>query len=233
MKSAVYGLVIHGVGEQTAGYSSDAQEWLAAGCSKRGKTLYAREVLWAPLADLRSAKFLKECRKRGSGENPLKKLFAHTFSDALAYRQNSKLQTEIFDVIDQAVLRLRGEPVHIFAHSLGGLVALDYLHSRTNLKVAKLVTFGCNVPLFYLGDPTAFRCPAQLREPGKWVNAFYSKDFLGYPLAGCEGMEHVEDTVLEEAPGLTWSDIVPGLSHVDYFEDKRFWKGTLPGLARL
>lgn len=229
---SVYALFVHGVGTQDSKFADFAQEKLAAACSKRGATLYARSVHWAPLMDLTSKAFLKDVQARGSSDNPTQKLVTNTLSDALVYRPEREVGKQILGVYDYEVSSLRGEPVYIFAHSLGGLISLDYLRSRAGLKVAKLVTFGCNVPLFYLGA-NDFVCPHQVSVPGTWTNLFYASDMLGYPVAGCRGMSHVEDVHLPGAPGLHASTLVPGLSHVDYFSDSHLWEVVAPAVIGL
>lgn len=222
----VYALFIHGVGTQDSHFSDDAQLWLAQGLQAHGGSLYARACHWAPLMDLTSTAFLEDARKRGHAENPITKLVTNTLSDALAYRNDRPVADKIRYLIDYEVQSLRGEPVVIFAHSLGGLIMADYLRSRTELKVEKLVTFGCNIPLFYLG--AEFYPPAQTAHAGTWTNCFYHDDCLGYPLAGVSHLEYVVDMKIEPAPGIHFSDVVPGLTHVDYFGDKRFWRETAP-----
>jgi pimeloyl-ACP methyl ester carboxylesterase len=224
----VYAIFIHGVGEQNSHFADYAQRKLSAGLSKRGYTLYARSVHWAPLMDLNSTRFLKAARAKGSVVNPAQKLVANTLSDALAYHADRPVAQQIYGVYDYEVLALRGEPVYIFAHSLGGLITCDYLRTRTKLKVARFVTFGCNIPLFYLG--ATFTPPAQVASPGTWNNLFYDSDMLGYPVSEEENLSHVVDQKIEPAPGLRFSDIIPGLTHVDYFGDSRLWGETIPNV---
>jgi pimeloyl-ACP methyl ester carboxylesterase len=222
----VYAIFIHGVGTQDSHFADYATATLAAACSRRGATLYARSVHWAPLMDLTSTAFLKAAKAKGHSVNPTAKLVGNTLSDALAYRADRPIASKIFGVYDYEVLALRGEPVVIFAHSLGGLITADYLRTRVNLKVARFVTFGCNIPLFYLG--AQFSPPAQVASPGTWNNLFYEADMLGYPVSSEEGMHHVVDQRIEPSPGVHFSDIVPGLTHVDYFGDRRLWSETIP-----
>lgn len=224
----IYAIFIHGVGTQDSHFADYATHTLAAACSRRGATLYARSVHWAPLMDLTSTAFLKAAKAKGSIVNPSQKLVANTLSDALAYRADRPVAQEIFGVFDYEVLALRGEPVYIFAHSLGGLITCDYLRTRTRLKVARFVTFGCNIPLFYLG--AQFTPPESIETTGSWNNLFYEADMLGYPLSEVEGMKHVIDQRIDPSPGIHFSDIVPGLTHVDYFGDQRLWSETIPNV---
>lgn len=224
----IYAIFIHGVGEQDSHYSDHAQRTLAAGLSQRGYTLYARAVHWAPLMDLNSTAFLAAVRAKGTAGNSAQRLVANTLSDALAYRDDRPVARQIYGVYDYEVLALRGEPVYIFAHSLGGLITCDYLRTRTKLKVARFVTFGCNIPLFFLG--TTFKPPAQVASPGTWTNLYYDSDMLGFPLSTEKNLSHVVDVRIAQASGITLSDIVPGLSHLDYFGDSRMWGETVPNV---
>jgi pimeloyl-ACP methyl ester carboxylesterase len=83
--------------------------------------------------------------------------------------------------------RLEGRPVILVAHSLGSLVAYDYLSTRTDTGlVRRLVTIGsmAGAPelrrLLIGGDSTdAFSVPASV---GEWVNIRNDKDPLATPL---------------------------------------------------
>ncbi len=220
----VYGLFVHGVGTQSAGYSIKAQEHLAKGLYKRGIQLYAREVLWAPLMDLRSKAFMQRIEKQGHAANMLTNLFVNTFSDATSYRADNAVTTQIQYLIDYEIAKLRGVPLYIFAHSLGGLIMSDYLTTRNMVRPQKFVTFGCNIPIFCLGQP--YVCPPQLLGPTRWWNYFDHEDMLGYPLHEEPGMQHVRDRGVSTG-GLAIGNT--GLSHITYFNDASFWEKTVAG----
>ena len=86
------------------------------------------------------------------------------------------------------MLRAQGT---IFAHSLGGLIATDWLRQRPDLTQMRLVTLGCNIGLFNLGC-NFVRVPS-LEAPGRWLNFFSPRDFLGFPLAVDPALAHVVD----------------------------------------
>ncbi len=220
----VYGLFVHGVGEQTAGYSMKAQVALSQGLQRRGIQLYAREVLWAPLMDLNSRAFMARIKRQGHAANMLTNLFVNTFSDATSYRADSAVTQKIQYLIDYEIAKLRGEPLYIFAHSLGGLIMSDYLRSRNLVRPQKFITFGCNIPIFTLGAP--FTCPPQLLGPTRWWNYFDHEDMLGYPLHEDPGMQHVRDRGVNTG-GLAIGNT--GLSHITYFNDADFWAKTVAG----
>jgi hypothetical protein len=220
VKSELHAIFVHGVGQQKSGFSAHAQRKLAAALKLRGITLHAQEVLWAPVLDKLEAQMLRDVGKLGSANNAAQKLTVGTLADALAYPNRREA---ILDLADAAFARLRSNEVHIFAHSLGVVVATDWLRSRPPVN-ATLTSFGANIALFNLGG--TFVCPNQLRAERRWRNAFYASDFLGFPLRGFQ--EQVDDIRLTK-PFWSKSTIIPGLSHLDYWQDSRLWSSTIPG----
>ncbi len=221
--------MIHGVGEQTSSFAADARHHLRQACMKQGAQLHCTQVHWAPLADRHQKKFLEGVESHGSKGNMAQKLVIGTLADALMYRSNPELQEQIFYMIDQQIWML-GAPVVICAHSLGGLIAADYIRARPKLKRIKLLTFGCNIGLFTLGS--TFDCPPQLRQPNAWLNFYYASDLLGFPLAVDPALDHVIDVELGRK-WLSWSRVVGGLAHLDYWGDTRFWSKTVPALLNV
>lgn len=216
----MHALFIHGVGEQAHDFAADAIKNLRKAVSP----LYAASVHWAPLADRHSHDFLTKVERKGSRGNLTQKLVIGTLSDALAYLNNPRLREEIHYLIDLEYSKLRVNDATIFAHSLGGLIFLDYLRSRPGAQIGKLVTFGCNVGLFHMG--MKFHCPRQVSKPGGWINLWDSADCLGFPLSVSKDMAHVKDVEVSVGSWLTgWT----GLAHTAYFGDRRFWRETVPG----
>ena len=211
-------IFIHGVGEETAGYSAFAQKTLSRALLSRGVAFYGQEVLWAPVLDTLERDMLFSVGKRGSRNNLTQRLVVGTLADALCYPNKRE---DILDLVDQAVARSRADEVHIFAHSLGGLIATDWLRSRPSARLHGLSTFGCNLQLFSLGSN--FNCPAQIQVPGKWTSYFDNADMLGWPLGGWQ--PQVTDVKVNVGGLLGWT----GLSHIEYWDDSRFWGKTVPG----
>ncbi len=172
---------------------------------------------------LASTAFLKAAKSKGSIVNPSQKLVAHTLADALAYRADRPVGAQIHYLVDYEVSMLRADNFHIFAHSLGGLIMADWLRSRAAVNIGSMNTFGCNIPLFSLG--TTFDVPAAIGPKGRpWRNYYYDSDMLGYALTTVPELSHVRDIQLPDAGGLRWSQIVPGLSHIDYLGDRSFFE---------
>lgn len=221
MGQPVHALVLHGVGTQKAGYSDLAVKRLAAALSQRGQVLYAHEVLWSPVLDRYEEEMLRAVEGRGSSGRPAQRLVVETLADALCYQNRRE---EILELVDHAFASLRASSAVIFAHSLGGLIATDWLRSRAGAKVDHLFTFGCNLQLFHLGSAGRWDCPRQVGTVGQWTNLFDPEDMLGYPLGAW--LPHVLD-VRVEVGGLLGGT---GLSHIEYFTDKQFWGETIPNL---
>lgn len=219
-------LMIHGVGEQESDFAAEARASLRSGLRERNWRLHCTQVHWAPLADRVQQKFLKAVEKKGSRGNMSQKLAVGTLADALMYRSNPQLQEQIFWLFDQQMWML-GSPVTIFAHSLGGLIATDYLRARPKIKNVKLVTFGCNIGLFTLGH--RFDCPEQVSRPGSWTNLFYPRDILGFPVSVDPALSHVQDIEVR-SPWFRWSNIVGGLAHLDYWGHDSIWEDRIPSL---
>lgn len=218
---AVNAIFIHGVGTQERGYSSSAQLWLARALAARGRQLYAREVLWSPILDRYENEMMREIRARGSAVRPAQRLVVGTLADALCYGNRRE---EILELVDRAFASLRSSSCYVFAHSLGGVIATDWLRTRAGAKIDRLITFGCNLQLFSLGAKEAWKCPPQVSARGKWVSAFDEDDMLGYPLAGWQ--PHVIDVEVSVG-GLLGGT---GLAHTAYFTDEGFWRETVPQL---
>jgi pimeloyl-ACP methyl ester carboxylesterase len=220
MGQAVHAMFIHGIGSQKRGYSDYAAKSLATALARANIELYTQEVLWAPILDTLEDRMLYDISRAGSSSKPLQRLALGTLADALCYPSRRE---DILGTVDAAFMRLRADRCWVFAHSLGGLIATDWLRSRERARVHQLVTFGCNLELFALG--TQWACPKQLSGPGRWTNLFDADDMLGYPLSRWQ--KQVRD--VEVSVGPLWSGWT-GLSHIEYFDDSKLWGKTVPAL---
>ncbi len=224
----VYALFLHGIGTQGSDFCDEARLHLDQGLKRYGARSYARPVHYAPLLDKASARFLAAVKKAGSKGNIIQTLSSMVISDALQYDRNEKVRQEIQYLIDYEYTRLRpADTLTIFAHSLGCLVTLDWLRSRTGVKNVRLVTMGCNLGLFDLGR--TMDVPIQVEQPGDWLNLFDPSDGIGYPLNIGEHPElcHVRDHKVEVGGLIAGST---GLAHMAYFGDEDLWRKTIPAL---
>ena len=225
MPNILRALFIHGVGEQEADFADDARHHLGTACAARGVALHPEIVHWAPLADRPERAFLRAVKGKGSQGNAMQKLTVGTLADALLYATSPELQKSIFQLLDQQMWMLGGKKATIFAHSLGGLIATDWLRQRPELSDVRLVTLGCNIGLFTLGRHFA-PVPA-LGKPEAWINVFSPRDLLGFPLAVDPALAHVQD----HATGVGgWFTGWTGLAHIRYWNDASLWSKKIPDL---
>jgi hypothetical protein len=219
MAGDVHAIFVHGIGEQKSGYSAFAQKRLRIALRERGISLCSEEVLWAPILGKLENEMLRDVEKRGSKLNAVQRLSISTLADATSYRDSLP---EIFDLLDRAYMRLRSDRVHIFCHSLGVVISLAWLNSRDKVT-ATMSSFGVNAQMFALGS--RFQAPPTLRAEGRWRSFFYPTDGLGFPIAGW--MPQVTDYKLT-VPFWSVGTIVPSLSHLAYWGDRRLWSQTIP-----
>lgn len=127
-------------------------------------------------------------------------------------------------------------PLTIVAHSLGTVIASDYVydHARprgaegfdARLRLDNLYTVGSPIALFSLryGGPEAFTSPIRMESPaGRWINIYDLDDPVGMPLK----------TLNDAYAGAVAADVHVdagwyGLSHTAYFNKQ----GTLRLIAR-
>lgn len=222
--------MIHGVGEQGPDFAVPARIALKRALAGRKLDLWARSVHWAPYADIPQKRYLASVEAAGSRGNATQRLVVGTLADALMYHTNERLRSNLFRLLDRHLVSLGHandlrRPTTIFAHSLGGLIATDWLRARPDVSGVQLVTFGCNIGLFTLGE--SFEPVPQLRAPGSWVNLFSPRDMLGFPLAVDPALAHVLDVKIGVGGWFTgWT----GLAHVRYWDDKKLWSRTIPNL---
>jgi pimeloyl-ACP methyl ester carboxylesterase len=182
--------------------------------------------------------------------------------------QTNTNYNNIIRTIYQAVRLIKTElnaddkPLIVIAHSLGGFIINNYiwdahkLHAgkavdwpegisingkfENMINVAGMITFGCNIPLFVIGnDPIeAIQFPHpeltdELKGKAQWYNYYDPDDILGWPLRelqySFDGREKPEtvyaypDVVTKDEPMqvghlLGWSP----LSHMDYWTNRKF-----------
>ncbi len=184
----------------------------------------------------------------------IRQLVVENLGDAAAYRPRNAEgagQKSAFTKVQMAIQstfeKVESEcvpnaPIFVIAHSLGGQVTLDYFKScfsqngkldiPTKLEnVQRFITFGCNIPLFMIGQPEdetiAFEPPVRFVEDKAqpwWINFYDRDDVLGYPLAPTGGhfaimanQGHLKDIQVDAGNLLTkWNT----LSHMGYWTNK-------------
>jgi pimeloyl-ACP methyl ester carboxylesterase len=210
-------LCIHGIGYRTpAAFADKAMARLGA-----VKPVTVRSLHWGPLVDSGQDAMLERAKAHGSSARPINRISAETLGDALAYQNYME---QIAWVADYEVSQLKG-PVTIFAHSLGCLIALDYMRMRPGLKVAQFFTLGCNAEAFNVG--AVFVPPVQVAGKGVWENLIDEDDAIGWPTNGWQPQSR--DHLVSVGSWFTgWS----GLSHAAYWNDRKLWSKVIPNLIR-
>jgi hypothetical protein len=204
--TAVHAICVHGVGSGTpSNFADKAMKRLSAALAERGVTLYSRSVHWGPIMDEHERKMLEAVGRRGSENRPTQRAGIGMGGDALSYRHS---QDAINYVFDYEVGALRADDFIIFAHSLGCVLATDWLRSRKLARCSKFVSMGCNLQAFNLGAEAQWPCPWQLSGPNAWVR-------------------QARDVEVSVGGWLTgWT----GLSHTGYWQDRKLWTRTVPEL---
>ncbi|MEY4507959.1 MAG: hypothetical protein RLZZ450_81 [Pseudomonadota bacterium] len=199
-------------------------KWLSGALSARGVTLYANSVHWGPLLDRHQEKMERAVAREGSSNRMLQRAGMSVGGDALSYRYS---QDAINLLFDYEYSSLRADDVIIFSHSLGCVLATDWMRSRRLARVSQLVTLGCNLEAFNQNNEAqwAAECPWQVRGPRTWTNCFDAQDMLGWPVR--HWLPWVRDVEVDVGGLLTrwW-----GVSHMGYWTDRTLWRETVPRL---
>jgi hypothetical protein len=96
--------------------------------------------------------------------------------------------------ITDAICAMQGEreslPFVVLSHSLGCLVVADYIKTGAHGgQLRSWITFGCNLPLFYVAGHGMEVPPplARLKDGSRpWINVYDPDDVLGYPVAALD-----------------------------------------------
>ena len=221
---------IHGIGRTERGYSEPMRRALAAAFASRigrptsetASELHFEEINWSPVLSRPETELWK--RVHGGGPlryDRLRDFMVHFAGDAVAY-QPSPHDRSAYDAIHEAVAESLADlaeragpraPLCVVAHSLGTVIASNYLYdlmkrrgsymgstvrSRINgtplergETLALLVTMGSPIALWSLrypgfGEPVRMPC-IERHHPGlqgRWINIYDPDDVIGYPLRG-------------------------------------------------
>ncbi len=186
-------LIIHGMGSQRAGFSTDLRDELRDRLGPMEPRFEWEEIYWANELKEREDE-LWDCMLQAENAEqqtldldwiPIRKFVVHNFGDALAYhrdiRNTGSAYSLVHNVIDTSIHNLNGSlsdpkaPVIVLAHSLGSHMMSNYLWDQQHAKgpppltpipnLLAMVTFGCNIPLFSLAYPVA----KPINLPGKGI----------------------------------------------------------------
>jgi hypothetical protein len=187
----------------------------AIGADKFDKTIAWEEVFYSDILAENQDKFLTRLGT-SVAHGEIRNFVVNNLGDPASYSANpydadNSVYIPIRERIEKTMASLAakiepGAPLVILAHSLGGHVISNHIwdsqHPEKSInksasftlmnRVAALVTFGCNIPLFTFAlsydniVPIAF--PGSALTPSKtvkpwWHNYYDRDDPLGYPLA--------------------------------------------------
>jgi len=213
-------ITFHGIGNDTP------STYAKAAMTRLGRQLPGlrhASVHWGPLLDVPQREMMRDMRKRGSKGNLVQGISYKTLGDALAYRN---VEGAVRLLADYETNNLGGSVDVVVAHSLGCVLALGWLNSRSFANPVTLVTLGCNLGLWQAGADAKIPKP---RPVHRWLNLFDATDGLGGPIGG---IAHARD--IEVSVGRPWyAFMVPAADHVGYWNDADLWSRTLPNLLRL
>ncbi|WP_322617477.1 hypothetical protein [Pseudomonas sp. BIC9C] len=117
---------------------------------------------------------------------------ALTLGDVVGYHQNrQKIHERLFARLDSeaAGWGVEGKPVHVMAHSLGGLLVLDAALGACGrtLHIERLVTFGSQPAFFHIMTPRNGLAPYRHAQPvvlpasiARWINLWHPLDVLAF-----------------------------------------------------
>lgn len=219
-------LVVHGMGEQSeedfgVTFIAEMRRRLAERGVNPGAVAFRRGY-WADLLNAREQALLEGAAAGGPLRyHALRGFVVNALGDAVAYRRGSADRNNLYYAVHARLLaHLRAlratlggvdAPLVVVAHSLGSVVASDFIwdaqHPARGCGVAAeaaagtdfermrtlagLVTFGSNIPLFTLALPRVLAvappraspalAPA-VRAAAAWHNYYDPDDVLGWPL---------------------------------------------------
>lgn len=170
-------VIIHGIGEHDNGWSKPFQELLLEHIEP--KDINFVEICYSQLVDRGIKEYtMNEDNCKDLGYDSMRKLFNLTMFDAISY---SYFRSQIFELIDRKVSRT-AKNITVIAHSLGGIVAYDWLyHSQQNkLNNRNIVNF------FTLGSPLPLKMISRkhVLNVGYWMNIVGEDDIIGKIIKG-------------------------------------------------
>lgn len=176
-----------------------------------------KAIYWADILSESQNRYLRRADRGGELDfKRLRGFLITALGDAGAYQKvpganttYEKIHKRVAEGVTSlytAQLNSQPKPLIILAHSLGGHIISNYIwdmqHPAGNPlnidgfspfekmdKLAGLITFGCNIPLFTFAyekvHPIRFPGKAlteQQKAKAKWLNFYDPDDILGYPL---------------------------------------------------
>jgi pimeloyl-ACP methyl ester carboxylesterase len=221
-------LYIHGINVDQADYADDLhlqvtrnvkRLMLGAGEPPR---IVTRSVCWWDVFGATAALLKMSTHKKAFGWLTLRDLMLTTAAQAVGYEDGKgdgnyeMVHQRISDALTALELEAPGAPLLIVAHSLGTIVASNYIwDNRDKLQhLQGLITMGSPLAL-YAGRYSGFGQAVDL-QGRPWFNLLYPSDVIGWPLRDLNksyNLQVTEDIVL--TPG--WFTGKSPLSHTHYW----------------
>jgi hypothetical protein len=219
---------IHGIGRTEPGYSTPMRRMLARAFAERigrpapdaTSELVFDEVDWSPVLGRPESSLWERVTSGGPLRyRRLRDFMVHFAADAIAYQpspHDRSAYDAIHEVVAASLARLAERagpraPLCVVAHSLGTVIASNYLYDLMKRRgsflgaavraringtpvergetLALLVTMGSPIALWSLryprfGEPVRMPC-LERHHPGmtgRWINLYDRDDVIGYPL---------------------------------------------------
>jgi hypothetical protein len=234
MRKAI--LSIHGIGQQKDGFAEDFHKRLLKEFDDSDE-IRCFEFSWQHLLGEQEG-YLKQSL-HGLKWRLTRRFVIEYIGDAVSYAKDSVFYLNAHKGLDEKLLQIEewlgdGE-LYIIAHSLGTVIAFDYIYNMQNPSASANKIFhatavksvNCLKGLITLGSPL-FVYSLQKYDGGrpivldKWINIYSPFDVIGYPVKNIntyyKNSKHIQDKSMI-CGGLFsfWNPI----SHNFYFDSKR------------
>lgn len=221
-------LYIHGINVDEADYADDLHLQVTRNVKRlmlgtgEPPRIVTRSVCWWDVFGATANLLKTATHKKAFGWLKLRDIMLTTAAQAVGYEDGpgsgnyETVHERIGVALDAMTLEAPGAPLLIVAHSLGTIVASNYIwDNRDKLKQLKgLVTMGSPLAL-YAGRHADFGQALDMQgEP--WMNLLYPSDVIGWPLRDLNASYHLqvtEDIIL--SPG--WLTGKSPVSHTHYW----------------
>lgn len=164
--------IIHGVGKQSEGYSSELVKHIRK--YEKNKSVNFVEIVYSELLDDKIKSYtLNEASVKDVQLCELRYMFNETAFDAISYGyKKAKVLDYIKRIVDAH--NTEGSKNTFIVHSLGGLVLYDFL-TKFNFYADNVFTLGTPLALRLIGKQTKIRV-------GFWMNVVGTHDVIAKPL---------------------------------------------------
>lgn len=197
-------IIIHGMGQQSSGYSYGFQRKLQKYWRRSGNCiddLVFKEICWSPLIEHQEAKMINRMNV-DLRYFELRRFIIQSFGDVIAYQKtgvNSDFYSKVHCIILKKYFQIRSDlkklindnenfKISFVAHSLGVSMVSNFLYDyryqwccNNRLDFHRIFSFGSTLPLWVLRNIKMDQ-PLPLYGQKKWINMYADTDVLGYPL---------------------------------------------------